>query len=87
MARCTNCNHEGAYIGYSNVECPNIKCKFFTELQLREWSSTGSTSAPSVYVAPKEQLSFPFATNNNVDSDDDGIAYSWVTHHHDFGDC
>lgn len=88
MAHCTVCGHEGAYIGYASVECPNIKCKFFSELQLREWSSSNNSSSPVTQTAPAQQLTFPFMqSNQDAESNDDGIAYGWVTHHHDFGDC
>ncbi|MEK6879489.1 MAG: hypothetical protein AABY22_07780 [Nanoarchaeota archaeon] len=33
MSKCTVCNSDGAYIGFSSIECINPKCKFYK----REW--------------------------------------------------
>lgn len=34
MNNCPFCNTKNAYVGFTEVECPNLMCKYFSEKQL-----------------------------------------------------
>lgn len=40
-AACPSCGNKRAYIGFSNVECPNSECKFYSEKQAKESAEYG----------------------------------------------
>lgn len=45
--RCPYCNDPKAYVGLNDVECPNPKCKAFSQRQADDVAPKGSTSGAS----------------------------------------
>ena len=84
MTVCTNCGHEGAYIGAWVVECPNKSCKFFTNQQLESFEASKPVTTVAVSTpAPVEAV----LASDEVEDGYQPPSYIWSHYFHDFGDA
>jgi len=48
MAKCPRCEFDNAYVGFTNVECCNVECKYFSEKQFAYIVAESKNNSPNV---------------------------------------